>query len=155
MAKILITYYSRTKITKKVAEYIKTKLKCDIEEIIDTKKRGGPIGYVASGKDAALKKLTKLKPIKSKLKNYDLIIVGGPVWSWNLSSPIRTYLRENKENFNKLAFFCTEGGSGEKTAFKEMEKESNKKPIATLTVLTKEVASNNFAKKVDKFIKKL
>ena len=39
MKKILVVYYSRTGVTKKLALSIAQLLQADIEEIIDTKKR--------------------------------------------------------------------------------------------------------------------
>ena len=54
--KTLVVLYSRTGTTKKVGEEIAAALKADVEEIIDTKKRSGPIGYVQAGRDAMKKK---------------------------------------------------------------------------------------------------
>ncbi|MGZ7109578.1 MAG: flavodoxin family protein, partial [Methanobacterium sp.] len=59
--KILVVFYSRTDNTRKVAEEIKNSLDCDIEEIIDTQNRSGPLGYMRSGRDASRGKLTILK----------------------------------------------------------------------------------------------
>ena len=39
--KTLIVYYSRTNITKQIAEKLQSELNCDIEEISDDKKYGG------------------------------------------------------------------------------------------------------------------
>ena len=39
--KILIAYYSRTGVTRKIAEKLKEKLGCDIEEIESVKDRSG------------------------------------------------------------------------------------------------------------------
>ena len=41
----LVVYYSRTGVTKKVAEAISRKLGSDVEEIIDQRDRSGPKGY--------------------------------------------------------------------------------------------------------------
>lgn len=58
--KSLVVYYSRTGNTRFVAEMIAEKLKADIEELIDKKGRGGSIGFLIAGKDAALKKETQM-----------------------------------------------------------------------------------------------
>jgi flavodoxin len=42
--KTLVVYYSRTGTTRKVAEAIAGILRCDIEEVVDTKKRSGILG---------------------------------------------------------------------------------------------------------------
>lgn len=133
-----------------VAKAISEDLKCYIDKITDKKNRDGILGYLSAGKDATFKNLTKIKQNKDP-KNYDLTIIGTPMWSWNLTPPIRTYLSQN--HFKKVAFFCTKGGAPADKIFKEMEKLS-KKPIAMLELKTKEV-KEEFKEKLSKFIKKL
>lgn len=154
--KTLVVYYSRTGTTKKVGERIAEKLGADIEEIKDTINRMGVKGYLISGRDAMKKRLTKLEAVKFNPAEYDLVVVGTPIWSWNLSVPIRTYISEQKDNFkDKVAFFCTMGGSGDKKAFSEMENIIGKKPEATLALKTVEVARSHFFKKVKEFCEKI
>jgi flavodoxin len=45
--KALVVFYSRTGATKQVAEALAESLNCDSEELIDTKKRGGPLGFLS------------------------------------------------------------------------------------------------------------
>ena len=150
--KTLVVYYSRTGVTKKVGKAIARLLKCDFEEIIDTKNRAGPIGFIISGKDAGRRNLTKIKPIKKDPSKYGLVIIGTPVWVYNMAPAIRTYINQNKKKFKKVAFFCTLGSSGDDKAFKEMQKLS-KKPAATLSLKTKEVKKGDYIFKVEKFVK--
>lgn len=133
--KILITYYSRTGNTKKVAYEIKKILKADIDEIIDAKERMGIKGWLIAGRDAMKKRLTEIK-YKKDPKNYDLVIIGTPIWSFTAIPPIRTYLRENKKSFKNVAFFSTSGSTSIEKIADEMAKES-KKPIALLELHTK------------------
>lgn len=154
--KTLIIYYSRTGTTKKVAEILAQKTGAHTEQIIDIKNRDGPIGYIKAGKDATLKKLAKIQELKRNPQNYDIIIIGTPVWAWNITPAIRTYLHKNKEMLKdkRISFFCTMGGSGDKQSFAEMHKIIGKSPKATLTLLTKEVWNNNYETKLKEFIKK-
>ncbi len=149
----LVAFYSRTGTTKKVAEEISKILKCDSEEILDTKDRSGGIGYFKSGKDSTMKKLTELRKIRKNPASYDTVIIGTPIWAWNVSTPIRTYISQNK--FKNVAFFCTMGGSGSKIAFREMAKLCGKKPIAALELKTSEVADNKHLQKVREFSKNI
>ncbi len=111
--KILVVYYSRTGNTKKVALNLAKKINADCEEIIDLKERNRIIiGWLVSGKDATMKKMTEIE-FKKDPSKYDLVIIGTPVWSWTVTPAIRTYLSENK--FKKVAFFCTNGGQFGKT----------------------------------------
>lgn len=149
--KILVVYYSRTGVTKKLADYIAKKIGAATEEIKDTIKRAGAIGYMSAGRDAALRRLTKLEPLKFNPADFDLVIIGTPIWSWNMSTPIRSYLNEYKNQFKQAAFFCTMGGSGDDKAFREMGEIINKKPAAVLALKTVEVMANEFFEKADKF----
>lgn len=150
--KTLIAYYSRTGITKKLADSIAKEIKCDTEEIFTAKETKGPIGYIACGREAMKKIPAEIKKTKKDTSKYDLVILGGPVWAWNISSPIRAYMIEHK--FKKVAFFCTQGGSGAETAFKEM-KSLSKKPLATLALKTTEVVKTDYSKQVKGFCNKL
>ena len=58
---VLVAYYSRTNITKKVAEEIAEKLNADIEEINPKVNYKGKIGYVRGGKDALSEKIIDLE----------------------------------------------------------------------------------------------
>ncbi len=146
--KILAVFYSRTGHTKKVAEEIANNLKADIEEIVDKKNRKGVLCYLSGGKDASTKKLTKIKVIKKEPSNYDLVIIGTPIWALAMTPAVRTYITNNK--FNKVAFFCTQGSSGAEKTFKEME-ELTKKPVAVLSLLTAEVGKEEYKKMVKGF----
>ncbi|MBU4501954.1 MAG: hypothetical protein KKA79_05125 [Nanoarchaeota archaeon] len=153
--KTLLVYYSRTNTTKKVGEEIAKLLKCDSEQIQDVKDRMGLVGYLRSCKEAMMKQMGEIKKTNKDPSKYDLIIVGTPVWSWNISSPVRTYLYNNKGKLKKVAFFCTMGGAGDKRAFKRMEEVAGKKPKATLSLTTKEVVQDQHKNKVREFIKNL
>ena len=116
--KTLVAYYSRSGRTRKVAETLARLLQADLEEIIDCKDRSGFLGYLTAGRDASLNRLTKLKSLTKDPSSYDLVVVGTPIWAWNVSPPVRTYLTENKDKIRKVAFYCTMGGSSEGKAFK-------------------------------------
>lgn len=152
MRKILVVYYSRTGTTKKIAEIIREQLGCDIEEIVSVKKRSGFLGYMLCGKEATKKELAEIRPLVKNVVNYDLVVIGTPIWSWNISSPVRTYLNQNSGKFKNIAVFCTMGGSGDKKSFEEMEKICNIKPVAELGLMTKEVQSGSFSEKLKKFV---
>jgi flavodoxin len=105
--KILVVSYSRSGNTKKIAEQIAKKLDADFDEVIDMKDRHRKIiGWLIAGKDAMAKEKTEIK-YKKDPTEYDLVIVGTPIWAWTMTPAIRTYLTENK--FSEVAFFCTYG----------------------------------------------
>jgi flavodoxin len=100
--KILIVYYSRTKNAKKVAEALQAQLGCDIEEIKTKKSYAGPIGWILAGKEASQKALPEIESIEKNPANYDLVVLGTPIWAWNISSPLRAYIAKIKKSLTRL-----------------------------------------------------
>lgn len=153
--KILVAYYSRTGTTKKIAEAIASILECDIEEVLDTKKRSGVLGWLRCGRDAGLKKLTIIEKTRKHPCMYDVVVIGTPVWNNTMSTPIRTYISQYREHFKKVAFFCTQDGS-ESAAIKDMEILCGEKPIASLKLRRKrEVETEEYVEKVEQFAAKI
>jgi flavodoxin len=98
--KTLVVYYSRTGNTKVVAEKVASELKAEIEEVIDLKNR----------------KETQKSPI-----DFELIVVGTPVWNSRPASAIRTYLKKNDFSGKKVAVFCTNEGMGKEKALERIK----------------------------------
>lgn len=153
--KTLIVYYSRTEITKKVADNLATKLNADVEEVIDKANYKGAVGYMRAGRAAMKESLTEIEEFKVDISQYDLVILGTPIWGWNMTPAIRTILNQYKDKINKVAFYCTMGGSGDVKAFTKMSEILGKKPVAKMSLLTKEVVTEQYQSKVEEFIKKI
>ena len=150
--KILIVFYSRTGTTKSLGEEIVGELQCDVEEIFDTQNRKYFWGWLKSGYQASRRKLTTLKPINLDPGDFDLVIIGTPIWNRNVSVPTRTYLSESSSKLKKVAFFCTESSRGGERAFSEMEGVCEKAPVAVLEVKRKEIKKNLYKEKLQEFI---
>ena len=108
--KSLVVYYSRTGNARFVAETIAAEVGADTEEVIDQKKRSGPIGFLTGGSDARRGKETEISPTTKSPAEYDLIIVGTPVWASRPTPAIVTYLKKNDLSGKKVALFFTRGG---------------------------------------------
>lgn len=119
--KTLVVYYSRTGNTKFVAEKITTELNAGSEEIIDKKKRSGSLGFAISGLDATRDKETEKEETRKQPGEYDLIIIGTPVWNSRLTPAVRTYLKRNDLSGKKIALFCTNQGSETDRTFRAMK----------------------------------
>jgi len=139
--KILVVFYSRTGTTKNIAQKIANFLSCDIEEIIDKKDRSGVRGFMSGGKDAMKRNLTEINNIEKDPSNYDIIVIGTPVWAANMTPAIRTYISKYKDSFKNVAFFCATGGTGIERTLIEMEVLCGKKPVATFSVTSRQMKS--------------
>ena len=153
---ILVVYYSKTGVTRKVAEYITKQLDADMEEIIDIKKRSGVGGFVTGGKDSLMRKGTEISEIKKDPSNYDLVIVGSPLWAANMPPAIRTYLNKYKTNIKSMAFFATSGSSNQEKIFEEAKNLLDKELISLMGICTKELKDNSvFDAKLSSFIESI
>ncbi|MFW9779813.1 MAG: flavodoxin family protein [Candidatus Heimdallarchaeota archaeon] len=102
--KFLVAYYSRTGNTKTLGIVIGKALSADIDEIIDKKKRVGIVNWIRAGRDAQGKKLTEIQFEKNP-QDYDLIVIGSPIWGGNLTPAVRTYLTMHNLKGKKIGFF--------------------------------------------------
>jgi len=154
--KTLVVYYSRTGLTKKIATIISTKLRADLDEIIDKKDRSGAVGYMLASKDAMKKALTGIT-FTHDPKDYDLIIIGGPIWAWTMTPAVRTYLDKHADalKVKKVAFFATQTSDGAEKKFQAMEEMLGMKPQATLIISGKDFRSEVHMQKTNAFIDSL
>lgn len=150
----LVICYSRTGTTRKVGEQVAQMLNCDREEIFDTKSRGGPIGYMVAGKAGLRKQLTELKPVSKNPGEYDLVVIGTPVWSYNISAPVRTYIEMYKNKFAEVAFFITCVDNPGKT-LSEMESICGKRPRSKLMLMKKDFKAGTDGNKIQRFVQEL
>lgn len=148
----LVAYYSRTGTTKKVAEEISKSLMCDVEAISDNKRRSGIAGYLRCGFEGVRKKTPKINEAEKKASEHDIVIVGTPIWGGNMSSLTRSYISRYSKDFKKVAFFCTQGGSGAEKALKEMGEMCGKEPVAVLGLIDKEVNEGMYIDKIKRFV---
>jgi len=133
-ANVLVVYYSRTGTTQRVAERLAHWLGCDVEALRDRASRRGVLGALRSGVEAAFGMLAWLAPPLHDPGDYDVVLVGTPVWTAAVSSPVRTYLGQHRFRFRNVAFFCTCGGTGSRRALRQMAATCHRRPLATLVV---------------------
>lgn len=148
--KVLVIFYSRGGNTRAVAEEFRKKFQADVEEIVDTRSRKGILGYISAGKDAAQNRLTVIEPSKYNPSDYDLVIIGSPIWASRVSTPVRTYITQNKAKFKKLALFCTAGGNVNDKTWQDLSNLSGIKPEFTLGFSRKDIKEKNYINTVEK-----
>ena len=141
--KSLVVYYSRTNITKKLANDIASQTNADIEEIKSKVNYDGKLGYARGIKDGASGKIVELEPQKYNPEDYDVVYIGAPVWASKAANPIISYMKENEGKFSNVKFFLTAGSSGFDSGFKQME-EKSVKPLKTLALTTKNVKKDDY-----------
>ena len=143
--KTLIVYHTRTGNAKFIAETIAAELGADIEEVIDLKSRQGKLGWLSAGRDAMREKEAEISQTKRTPTDYDLIIIGQPIWAGSPTPAIRTYLNKNDLSGKKVALFFSDVGLG-----KAVEKTKSLMPNSTFVgelALSKALESKEETKK--------
>jgi len=154
MPKTLIVYHSRTGYTRRIARHLADRLGADLDEIRIVQPMHGVLGYAACAIEAMAGLAPALRPMRHKPADYDLVIVGTPVWFWSLSSPVRSWLENFGGRGRRFAFFCTMGGSGASRVFEAMKQLTGREPLATLALTDSEVDAASRAK-FDAFVREL
>jgi flavodoxin len=153
MKKCLIVYFSRTGYTRKVADKLAGRCNAEIESIEDTGSRSGMRGYLRSAYEALRKRHIEIQPVPADPAEYDLVILGTPVWAGHVCSPMRAYISAQRARFPQLAFFCTQGGSGADKVFREMAELCARQPIATVALNDSEIDAGDSGHKLDDLIR--
>jgi len=121
--KSLVIFYSFSGNTRLIAKFVAQTLNADIEELKPIKPLNADgAGYVMWGlRQLVSQSKPPLMPLEHNPMEYDLIVLGTPVWSYTVTPPIRTFLSDNHIIGKNVALFCCHGGNYGKT-FKNMEK---------------------------------
>jgi len=115
MVTTLVVYYSLEGNCEFIANTIMQDIGCHIQRLVpkkdlDKKKFSR---YLWGGKQAVMKAKPDIEPLQKNPSDYDLIIIGTPVWAGTYAPAIRTFLSQAKLSGKYLAFFCChEGGKG-------------------------------------------
>lgn len=148
---VLTVYCSRTGFTRKIAEEIRARCGGQLEPIEDVRSRSGVFGYFRSAREALTKTAIEIRPGKLHPGDFDLVILGTPVWAGNIASPMRAYLTAHRGELKQVALFCTLGGSGAAKVLAEMAALCEHKPVATLAVTDADIKRGRYGSAVDEF----
>jgi putative NADPH-quinone reductase len=153
--KALVAVYSYTGRTLKVADQLKNELGADLTSLEPQK----DVSYMGKCIDAFLRRKTPIKPCQTDLKDYDLLVLCGPVWCYSPPAGINEYvsLLQNA-NGKKCAVVLTMGGGGDKRTAGMMRKDLEKKGmqfVDSMAVIEAVVDGGKYGAAVSQFAAKL
>lgn len=152
--KALVLYYSETGSTKAVAEELQKQLGADIESIECVKPYSGNFQETMQRGQREMQsgEMPELKPLKSKMANYDVIFLGYPIWFGTYANPIATLVKNNDFAGKTIVPFCSFGSGGLNTSSDALKKALPKAKVQEgYGVRTARVAAA--AKELDRFLK--
>jgi hypothetical protein len=153
--KAVVVYFTVSGHTQAVAESVAAALGADLERIEATKPL--PSNMLAllaiGGFAAAMKRTWTARPASCKLGDYDLVIIGTPIWAWSLNPVVRGWLRANPIPAEiPFATFATVGGPIGSDAFDEMAAIVSRTPFATMTIHDADRKSGGDVRLIERFV---
>jgi flavodoxin len=141
--KALVVYYSKSGTTRRVAEEIAKALGAETEEVAEVgAKRTGVLGFLRAGRDGMMREKSRIETPKKRPSDFDLVFIGSPVWGWNLTPAVRSYLSSTDLGGRPIALFCTMGSNGEKKTFDSIrELAPGSRALGELVVLQSELGN--------------
>lgn len=156
--KTLIAYFSLDGNTKWIAEKLHQKLPNATLHAIELASRpikGRLWRTMIYGFKATFYKDMPIKSSALDMEEYDLVIIGAPVWMGKVPPPVKAFLRKYPLNGKKVAAFCSMG-SDPYRFFDQLENLSgtNKFEATLAMVEPLQHLEDNF-EKVDNFVEKV
>ena len=152
--KKLVLYFSESGSTKAVAEELQKQTGADIEAIECVEPYSGNFQETIQRNQREREKgeTPALKPLKTKVADYDVIFLGYPIWGGVYASPIASLLKEQDFAGKTIVPFCTFGSGGLNTSSEALKQALPKATIKKgYGVRTARVAAAE--KELDRFLK--
>jgi hypothetical protein len=110
--RILIVYYSLSGNTERVAKDLAMRLDADLQRVRERSDRSGLLGYMRAAFDSLRERPAVLFDVARGAADYELAIVGTPVWVGKITPAVRAYLASIRGRARSVAFFTTSGNTG-------------------------------------------
>ncbi len=164
--KTLVVCYSNSGTTMIVAEYLAQALTADFDVIEEVKPRppllykgerskAGGGTFVKAVCAALFGRSSRIAATRKDPSQYDLVLVGTPIWAGSVTPAVRSYLRRHRKQLRRVAFFCTAGMPEKSRAFRQMKRLAGKQPMDTVGVKSDDVRTDACPLIIDGFVKNL
>ena len=126
MSKILISYFSASGTTKRVAEKVATAINGDLFEIEPKEKyTDADLDWTNKQSRSSIEMTNDVKPeILNKVSNleeYDTVCLAFPIWWYKEPTIIDKFLEENNMEGKKIYVFVTSGSSPIDSTYKSLQ----------------------------------
>jgi len=154
----IIVYYSLEGNTEFAAHEIAVVLEAATFKIEPVKAYSAINGakYFWGGKDVLLGVRPQLKPYQFQADDYDIIIIGTPIWAGGCAPPINTFLAQNNLKGKKIGLFATSGSGNAEKCFEKMKRQIGAEqniPTVSLREPAKGLSASD-QQRIDNFCKK-
>lgn len=128
--RVLIVYYSSSGNTRRVAKALAQQLDADVARLRERTRREGLLGRVRAVLDSLRERPARLVDYPKNTGEYELTIVGTPVWAGKITPAARAFLESLRGHTRHIAFFTTSGNTPIEQNVPEMEKLAGRAAVA-------------------------
>ena len=154
--KTAIVYYSMHGNVRYVAERVAKELGADLIELKPVKAYPdkGAMRFIWGGSAVTFKKKPDLEPYSFNASDYELVIIGTPVWASNFTPPLRTFFENNDLTGKKIAVIATSAGGDSAKCLQAVKEAAHAESLgASLSLIDpKDKPSEDVEKKISGFI---
>ena len=151
-----IVYYSMHGNVRYVSEKVAKELGADLIELVPVKAYPdkGAMQFIWGGSAVTFKKKPELEPYTFNASDYDLVIIGTPVWASNFTPPLRTFFENNDLTGKKIAVIATSAGGDSAKCVEVVKAAAKADSLAAVLSLTdpKDKPSDENEKQIAAFI---
>ena len=155
MSKILVAYFSATGTTAKAARAVADACRADLFEIkpaqayssADLNWTNPQSRSSLDMKDPDCRPALAFKT--ADLTDYDVLIVGFPIWWGVAPRPVDTFLDSIQTDGKRVIAFCTSGGSDSSEAFKDLKSRYPRLHVESVKLLTSSRAASQWVRSLD------
>ncbi len=120
--KCAVVYYSKTGVTKRIADQIQAKFNADIYLVEPEKAYGGFLSAVARVVGEKIsRKGSALKTAVSDFAPYDTVFIGFPVWAGTVPDFLQEYIRKANLAGKRVIPFATASANGKESSLKTLK----------------------------------
>ena len=154
--KTAVVFYSMHGNVRYVSEKVAKELGADLIELIPIKAYPdkGAMQFIWGGSAVTFKKKPELEPYSFNASDYDLVIIGTPVWASNFTPPLRTFFENNDLTGKKIAVIATSAGGDSAKCVEAVKAAAGADSLAAVLSLVdpKEKPSDENEKQIAAFI---
>ena len=119
--KCAVVYYSKTGVTKRIADKIQAKFAADVYLVEPEKAYGGFFSAVARVVGEKIsRKGAALKTAVSDFAPYDIVFIGFPVWAGTVPDFLQEYIRKADLSGKRVIPFATASATGKESSLKTL-----------------------------------
>ena len=149
----LVAFYSLSGHTRTLAEAIRDASSGRLEEIAEPRARRGFPGEMRALLDSLLRRAPPIAATACDPSQFELLLLGGPVWAGRIAAPVRSYARRYAPRAKRVGFFCTFDSDGASRALQDLAEACGRRPEAVLAVPAHALGSGAYEDEVRRFVR--